>query len=397
MNILYLWYKDYPWDVRAEKICRSLVRGGHRVHLAARNLKRLPLRESVDGFHVHRLAPREGCFHNDTLSFPFFLNPLWTRLVERVITEEKIDLVMVRDLPLAVAGIRAARRHRIPAVFDMAEDYVAFLWDIWRYKKVLGKNLLVRNPLLARLVERYSLKRFDGVLVVTEETREVVRAAGGELSRVTIVGNTPPRALVSRPVGSAAEGVLRDRWAAIYTGGVTNRRGIDTVIDAIPAIVRDIPEFLFVILGTGYAIPRLQEMVSRRKLDSHVLWLGWVDHGRLFDYLSSCQAGVIPHYSTPHVNTTLPNKLFDYMARSLPVVASDAVPMRRIVEECRCGLNFRSRDSEDLSRVMVRIHRDPDDFGRNGREAVERKYHWEEDEKRLLDAVDRAAGRKAGP
>ena len=45
MNILYIWDADYPWDVRVEKICEALNNNGHEVHIASRNLKKLPVNQ----------------------------------------------------------------------------------------------------------------------------------------------------------------------------------------------------------------------------------------------------------------------------------------------------------------------------------------------------------------
>ena len=178
MNILYVWDADYPWDVRAEKICGTLLENGFAVHLAARNLKRSPEHQVIDGLEVHRLKARGGRRTNYALSFPAFFNPVWRRFLDRIIREQGIDLVIVRDLPMAITAIRAGQRHRIPVVFDMAEDYVAMVRDIWRARKFRGFNLVVRNPYFARLVEKYSLKKADHVLVVVDESRQRVVGEG---------------------------------------------------------------------------------------------------------------------------------------------------------------------------------------------------------------------------
>lgn len=392
MRILYLWGKDYPWDVRTEKICLALHHQGHDVHLTARNLRRRPELERVDGLVVHRLAPRTSHALNELLSFPFFASPLWNGLIQRVVAEERIELIIVRDLPLALSGLKAARRFGLPAVLDMAEDYVAMLWDIWRYKRVLGPNLVVRNPLLARIVERAALPKFDHVLIVTEEARQVVARAGADPERTTVVGNTPSLALAHRAPKPPPEAeLLRQRFCLVYTGSITNMRGLDTVLAALPAIAERVPEVLCVVIGSGYAATRFKDEVRRRGLEGLVHAPGWVDHDRLYDYLSLCRVGIIPHYVTPHVETTLPNKLFDYMLCGLAVAATEAAPLKRIVAECGCGQTFRSADPADCARAVIELSRDPQRYGQHGREAVLKRYNWEEDEKRLAAVIESLA------
>ena len=55
--------------------------------------------------------------------------------------------------------------------------------------------------------------------------------------------------------------------------------------------------------------------------------------------------GILPFLATEHINITLANKLFDYMASALPIVASDVVPMRRVLSETEAGVLFPAGDA----------------------------------------------------
>ena len=76
------------------------------------------------------------------------------------------------------------------------------------------------------------------------------------------------------------------------------------------------------------------------------------------------------------------------MACGVPVIASDAGPMKRIITEERCGLTFRSGDSMDLSSAIININKDNKNYGRNGIDAIQKKYNWEIDEKKMLSIID---------
>jgi hypothetical protein len=41
-RVLYVWDGDYPWDVRTEKICRTLSDSGMEVAILARNAGNQP-------------------------------------------------------------------------------------------------------------------------------------------------------------------------------------------------------------------------------------------------------------------------------------------------------------------------------------------------------------------
>jgi glycosyltransferase involved in cell wall biosynthesis len=98
----------------------------------------------------------------------------------------------------------------------------------------------------------------------------------------------------------------------------------------------------------------------------------------------------VPHHATESWNTTVPNKLFDYMSKGKPVIVSNAKPVERIVREEQCGIVFKDRDSEDLARAIVTLK--PESIrtamGQRGRDAIARKYNWAIDEQRLCNALE---------
>ncbi len=392
MKILYIWDSDYPWDVRAEKICTTLAESGFEVHLAARNKKRRSVKEQLGAITIHRLKAFKSNFANEYLSFPFFANPIWLYFINRIIKTEDIKLIIVRDLPLAITGILVARKNRIPCVFDMAENYVAMLKDIWKKHKFKGMNIVVRNPHLANLVENYSLKKMDHILVVVDESVKFLKSKNVPENQITIVGNTPSYHEIKNGNNRVKldEDILKrfeSRYAAIYTGGIQMGRGIQLVFEAIPEIIKKIPEFLFVVVGDGYASVNLKKMIQNNNLSEYVFWVGWVEHKMVYEYIRNSNVGLIPHLTTEHVNTTIPNKIFDYMALELPIVASDAIPMKRIIEEEKCGIVFKSGDASSLSKSIIRVKEESTGYGSNGKIAVEKKFNWEVDGRRLVEAV----------
>lgn len=390
MNILYIWDADYPWDIRVEKICKTLINNGNDVHIAARNLKRLPEYEKVDGLHINRLKPYKNDKTNYILSFPAFFSPVWRGFLDNIIRTNDIDLIIVRDLPMSIAGIWAGKRNNIPVIFDMAEDYVAMIRDIWKIRKFQGVNFFIRNPFLAKCVEKFTFRHADHIWVVVEEAIEVVKKGGGALNKISIVSNTP---LIEQFNGITTLknnhiDLIKSRFSIIYTGGVQMGRGIQLALDAIPELIETIPDVLFVVVGDGYAKEELNRMVEEKSLQDYILWVGWISHNEVYDYIKASNIGIIPHFVTDHVNTTVPNKIFDYMGCGLPVVASDAVPMKRILEEEKAGLVFKNKDANDLVRAVKDIYFSEINFSDNGIEAVKTKYHWENNIARIIKSIE---------
>ncbi len=110
------------------------------------------------------------------------------------------------------------------------------------------------------------------------------------------------------------------------------------------------------------------------------------------DLIQRADLGLLPFHSCPHINSTLANKLFEYMALGLPVVVSNVPPMVRVIKETRAGITFRSGDAQDLARAIESVAKAPErarEYGDAGREAVRTRYHWGVDADRLLAAIHR--------
>lgn len=77
------------------------------------------------------------------------------------------------------------------------------------------------------------------------------------------------------------------------------------------------------------------------------------------------------------------------MMCGIPVLSSDAIPMRRILEEEKCGKVFKNGDADDFADTVISMYKDRENFGLNGINAIKHKYNWEIDEKKLIDLINK--------
>src|SRR6266480_602745 len=127
MKICKIWHADYPWDVRVEKVCGSLIGAGHDVHLVCRNQQRQQRFERQGKLHIHRLPWLPSAFDlvHKLWNSPFPVNPVWIQAIGSVIRRNSVDLILVRDILLAFPCALLGRVFDIPVVLDMAENYPA--------------------------------------------------------------------------------------------------------------------------------------------------------------------------------------------------------------------------------------------------------------------------------
>jgi glycosyltransferase involved in cell wall biosynthesis len=390
VRICKVWDADYPWDVRTAKVCRSLTAAGHEVHLVARNKAGRPVREQLPEATVHRLRPWPiGAKLSAATMFPAFFNPRWGAAILHTARTERCDLILVRDLPLAPTAIAVGRMLGVPVVLDMAENYPAMMRSLYENNVQKPWDFLVRNPAATAAIERWTLRHIDHVVVVVEESRDRLVALGYPADRVTVVCNTPPlERLATTAVHAHKPGPLHLN----YLGLLEAPRGLGIVIDALARSVgRKSPVFLTVI-GSGRERNTFEAQARRLGLGPDAIkFLGYVQNAEALRLVAEADVGLVPHQATESWNTTIPNKLFDYMAGGLAIITSDARPAARIVSETRTGGVYHWADADALSTAFDRML-DPayrSQCGQNGRAAVQDHYNWDADTVRLLAALDR--------
>ncbi len=396
-RVLYVWQSDYPWDVRTEKVCAALSEAGYAVRIAARN-RRLERQTEVrpEGI-VHRL-PSWGLPERleRALQTPAFFSPRWLSLLSRLVRRERPNVVIVRDLPLCPAAIWVARRHGIPVVLDMAENYPATLRAKFDAGRQAPLDFLVRNPTAFALLERYCVRHVDHILAVVQESAERLVAAGVPRSRIDVVSNTPPAERAS----AAPSGVTRAPGAPLeiaYLGIHTIERGLLELIDAVKLLHdRGVP-VRATIVGVGRDTELLRAHTRAIGLtEREVLFTGYLEkHSDALAIVAGADIGVIPSRKTAQSDSTIPNKVFDYMAAGLPVLTSNAAPCARIVRETGAGDVFRAGDAADLAAAIRRLA-DPAvrrAAGEAGRRAVRDRYNWETDAAVLRDTIDQVIAR----
>ena len=391
-RVMHIWYADYPWDVRVQKVIVGLQQRGWFVDLVARNKRNLAHRETVDGAVIHRLRSIRflGRSLNGLLSFPAFLNPRWIKHIWRVARQTKPDVILVRDLPLAPAAIWVGQLLKTPVVLDMAEDYPGLLRALWENRVAKPMDRLVRNPTLASFVERWVLRRIDGVVCVIEESAARVRSLGVAEAKITVVRNTPMTIdLPSNPRSNQDAG---EELLIAYLGLIERHRGVHDLIRAVAECRKRNWPVKLVVVGDGVGLPEIQKLATELGvLGRGVELLGRLENRRALDVIAKADVGAIPHIPCDAWNSTIPNKLFDYMSLGLPVLASDVPPVQRIVIQEACGVCYRSGDIMDLvSKIEeLRSRSARKRMAAAGMAAITERYNWTNDSERLDAALRR--------
>lgn len=393
MKICIIWKNDYPWDVRIEKIAVSLKKAGHNVFILCSNKNKLQRVEIINGIKIYRLPFVNNNKLNSIISIPFYLNPFWLVFANRIIKDEGIDLIIVRDLPLILVGLTIKKIYNIPVILDMAENYPGlYRFGIEKWNLNAYKSFLVRNHLLVEYIERFAVKKVDHILVVIKESARRLIEMGVNEEKISIVSNTPVLDIFKEKIYYKKNKKMK-KLQLIYVGFIQKERGLETVIHALKRVRERINCLIkFIIIGNGKYLEQLKMLVKEQSIDDIVEFKDWMKNTLIPQYIYESYIGVIPHTKTEHSETTIPNKLFDFMACGKPVIVSDAKPLKRIVEEEKCGLVFESGNVDSFVNAVTQLINNPSmaqEIGKRGVEAVKRRYNWEYDSFVLKEVIER--------
>jgi glycosyltransferase involved in cell wall biosynthesis len=140
-------------------------------------------------------------------------------------------------------------------------------------------------------------------------------------------------------------------------------------------------------LGGPFSSPRFREEMVSLSGWKTVEELGYLKRPEIIKTLNASMVGVVLTSDAARERYGSSNKLFDYMASGIPIVATDFPLWREIIERSECGLLVNSNDPEAIAKAISYLFAHPYDaeaMGRRGRAAVEKFYSWKDEEKKLI-------------
>ena len=337
------------------------------------------LREDVDGATLlaYRL-PRLGAIRAKIASQALFRSRDFRRHIERAVAEIEPDVIQAHDM--FVAGSALAARPRTPVVLDLHEHYPAAV-EVYRTAYPPLKRLLFalfQHRRRMERVERRFINRSSLTLTVTEEATERVI---GKCPRATAatVPNVERRDFGSGITASSTsqeEGVFR----LTYVGSFENHRGLDTIVRAIAHL--DNPSLRVELIGARDSdyVRWLRREIDRLEVGDSVIMHEWIPSDAVSRAIDASDLALVPHAPNDQTNATLPHKLFQYMARSKPVLVSSCPPLAKHVQAADSGFVFNAGDEHDCARAIeaaVDNRADLARLGENGRRYVTETMNWE--------------------
>jgi glycosyltransferase involved in cell wall biosynthesis len=364
MRITHISIIHRTFDSRIfAKQCTALAAAGHEVHLVVGGAPD----DEIDGVRLHTIA-RDGGRPPARRQLARLLRAaLWAfRLRPSTFHLHDPHLIPL-GLLLKLGGSRV--------VYDVHENYPAHALT-----KLAGHP--VRAWVKARMwgaLEWVAARTMDHFVCTSPAV-----ATRFPSERTVVVRNFPVHTSFAR---ASANGVFRPYAerpnTVLFHGVMSDVRGGWDLLQAIELIPAELECRLRLI---GYF--RQPDLARRASMTERVECVPWMSFSGVIRELFAARVGVALFHPQPnHMDAIRSNKLFEYMAAGIPVIASDLPSWREVVVGTGCGLVADPRDHTAVAGAIEYLLTHPDEaeaMGERGRAAVRERFNWEGEAVRLL-------------
>jgi glycosyltransferase involved in cell wall biosynthesis len=238
------------------------------------------------------------------------------------------------------------------------------------------------------LPDRVIGRCLDRVIAVSEAARNfLIRAKGYRADKITVVPNG--RDLSVFTPGRAREAVRKelglDRAVPLVAvvGRLEPQKGHAYLLDAWPAVTRELPDARLLVIGDGGLRDALADQARARGVADSVVFAGFrADVPRMLD--------AIDVLCLPSLYEGTPLALFEAMAAGKAIVATAVDGNAEVLEDGRTGLLVPARDPAALAQAVLRVLEAPTLRARLGAAArqASRDYDIETTVRRLEALYD---------
>ncbi len=362
MRILYL-SDDFPPSVVggagkvAESLALGMVKAGHTVAVICRVGEQAEERsEMYKGMMVHYVY---SSYHVRWRHYRSLYNSQTVGKVDGIMAGFKPDIVHAHNVHfyLSYACLERARKYT-RRIFLTVHDVMLFHYgkllgghgetSPWKQMNMAG---LRYNPLRNRIIRKY-LRSVTTIFAVSDALRDVLREHG--FKNVVTIHN----------------GINTDEWkedrqqieifkkkfnilskkVILFAGRITGMKGGNVLVNALPAIVQNVPDAVLVIAGKNddYA-SALFAQIEKLHLGDHMKITGWLSGNELVAAYHSATVVTVPsQYLDPFPTVNL-----EAMACAKPVICTNKGGSPEAVVHGTTGIVFDATNYEELARDIA--------------------------------------------
>jgi glycosyltransferase involved in cell wall biosynthesis len=281
------------------------------------------------------------------------------------------DVYHFHDPELIPVGLKLKKQKKT-VIFDSHEDVPQQI----KNKKYIPALLRIIIQYIYTKYEIYAVKKLDAIISVTPQYVERLRQYNANTVQIT---NYPA-------LKEIIPNQIKPERSICYFGLIAQGWMQENILEAL-LMLKDVKYTL-----AGYVHPAYLQKLKDSEGWKFVNFMGVLPQNKLLGYMQNSIAGMALYDYLPTVGyktgTLGNNKLFEYMLAGIPVICTDFVLWKQIVEGEKCGICVNPRDVSSIANAIKYILDNPEkarEMGKAGQKAVKEKYNWPTQESILIN------------
>lgn len=267
-------------------------------------------------------------------------------------------------------------------------------WDDWEEKIWYHSN----RKSIHTIIFGNFIKLLERIIPVLVDT---VSISSLELEKLCISFGVQRNRIFKAPVGAnlkkfnpaiSGEEIkikyhLEKKNIILYLGQLHGGQYVNIFIEAANLVLLEHPDTVFLIIGQGYRLNQLRELVARLGIEGSIIFTGSIPHSLVPGYIATSDICVACFENNELTVCKSPLKVVEYLASGKPIVASSVGEIPNMVGDA--GLLVEPGNHRLLAEAIVNLIRDPQlrqKMAFAARQRAEIRYNWEKTSKNLLAA-----------
>ncbi len=301
------------------------------------------------------------------------------RFIKKILNDNDIDIVLLYSVVTnAKATIKACKESHIPVInrtFDVIHDLI----DERYLKKIVSK------------IEKSVYPEFDEVIANTPSMKKWAEEMHAK-NVIIIPQGVDSKIMKPMPKDLELEKTLhisKNDRVVMYLGSIHSISGLPVILNYLPKIIEQIPNFKLLIVGGGAHLETLKNISKKLQIDDFVIFTDYVPYLEIPRYCSLAELCINPFEITDMTKKLSPVKIFDLLACGKAILAKTLDGLLHDFPKESNILIY--ADLEDFDSKIISLLNDKtlENFGNKGREFVESNYTWEHVTTRFLHEFEK--------
>ncbi len=292
--------------------------------------------------------------------------------LERLVQEEKPDMIYERSYYLMRSGFETAKKFGIKYCCEMNAPYPE------EKVQMEGKSFFIGR---AKNVERQQVSTSHRVFTVSSAMKDyLLKNTGCKGHKIVVIPNAVNEQKINADGNKIEEirarhGLRNDDKIIGFVGSIFPYHGVDLLLSTFVQLIKnEHANFKLMIVGDGEILGQLREFAKLNIPDGRVIFTGNIHHRDVYSHIALMDITVMARsnwYGSPV-------KIFEYGALGKTIIAPDTIPVRDVMVDAKDGILIPD-NRDDLLKAMEYLIANPDiaaAMAKSFQDKVLKKHTW---------------------